>query len=256
MYRVLLVDDEQIILDGLSRAVAWDKAGCAVAGTASNGEEGLRLVRELKPDILLTDIRMPNMDGLSMIAALRSEFPRLQITVLTAFRDFEYAQTALNLGVCRYLLKPSKMDELYEAIRVMTERLDALPPPPEDAEAEEDPAAAGSGAGNFIVRQAMDYMQAHCAEHLSLGDVADHVYVSQWHLSKLINKHVGQTFFDILGRMRVERAKALLADSSLRIHAVAEQVGYSDVAHFSKSFKRFAGMTPGEYRDSLGGRKG
>ena len=210
MYRVLLVDDEQIILDGLSRAVPWERMGCEVAGTASNGEEGLRLVRALSPDILLTDIRMPNMDGLSMVAALRSEFPRLQIAVLTAFRDFEYAQTALNLGVCRYLLKPSKMDELFEAIRVMTERLDALPPRPVDADGEEDPAATGSGAGNFIVREAMDYMRAHCAEHLSLGDVAEHVYVIQWHLSKLINRHVGQSFFDILGRMRMERAKALL----------------------------------------------
>ena len=252
MYRVVLVDDEHIILDGLSKAVRWGDMGCEVVGTASNGEEGLRLVRELRPDILLTDIRMPNMDGLSMVAALRSEFPRLQIAVLTAFRDFEYAQTALNLGVCRYLLKPSKLDELYEAIRTMTARLDALPPVPAGAEPEDDPAAAGSAAGSFIVRQALDYMRAHCAEHLSLGDVADHVYVSQWHLSKLINKHTNQSFFDLLGRMRIERAKVLLADGSLRIHAVAEQAGYVAVAHFSKSFKRLEGMTPGEYRDSLG----
>ena len=251
MYRVVLVDDERIILDGLTRAVPWGELGCQVAGTASNGAEGLRLIRELRPDMLLTDIRMPNMDGLSMVAALRSEFPRLQIAVLTAFRDFEYAQTALNLGVCRYLLKPSRMDELFEAVRTMAARLDALPPLPPDAEPEDDPAAAGSAAGNFIVRQAMDYMRAHCAEHLSLGDVAAHVYVSQWHLSKLINKHVGQSFLDILGGMRVERAKALLADSSLRVHAIAEQVGYSDVAHFSKSFKRIVGMTPGEYREGL-----
>ncbi len=247
MYRVVLVDDEHIILDGLTRAVPWGDMNCAVEGTAGNGEEGLRLIRQLRPDILLTDIRMPNMDGLSMVAALRSEFPRLQIAVLTAFRDFEYAQTALNLGVCRYLLKPSKLDELYEAIRTMTARLDALPPLAPGAEPEEDPAA-----GNFIVRQALDYMQAHCAEHISLCDVADHVYVSQWHLSKLINRHVNQSFFDILGRMRIDRAKVLLADPGLRIHAVAEQVGYVDVAHFSKSFKRLEGMTPGEYRDGLG----
>ena len=114
------------------------------------------------------------------------------------------------------------------------------------------PATEGSIARNFIVRQALDYMQAHCAERLTLGDVADHVYVSQWHLSKLINRQLNQSFFDILARMRVDRAKALLADSSLRIHAVAEQVGYVDVAHFSKSFKRLEGVTPGEYRDSLG----
>ncbi len=250
MYRVVLVDDEHIIVEGLARAVPWGDMGCAVAGTASNGEEGLKLVRELRPDILLTDIRMPNMDGLSMVAALRSEFPRLQIAVLTAFRDFEYAQTALNLGVCRYLLKPSRLDELYEAIRTMTVRLDALPPLPEGAEEDED-AAAGAAAGNYIVREALHYMQSHCAEHLSLSDVAAHVYVSPWHLSKLINRHANQGFFDILGRMRMERAKTLLADSGLRIHAVAEQVGYADVAHFSKSFKRLVGMTPGEYRDGL-----
>ena len=252
MYRVVLVDDERIILDGLSRAVPWGDMGCEVVGTASNGEEGLRIIRELRPDILMTDIRMPNMDGLSMVAALRSEFPRLQIAVLTAFRDFEYAQTALNLGVCRYLLKPSKLDELYEAIRTMTARLDALPPVQAGAEPEDDPAAAGSAAGNFIVRQALDYMRAHCAEKLSLSDVADHVYVSQWHLSKLINRHTNQSFFDLLGRMRIDRAKVLLADNRLRIHAVAEQAGFADVAHFSKSFKRLEGMTPGEYRDGLG----
>lgn len=251
MYRAVLVDDERIILDGLSRAVPWADLGCAVAGTANNGAEGLKLIREIRPDILITDIRMPNMDGLSMIAALRSEFPRLQIAVLTAFRDFEYAQTALNLGVCRFLLKPSKLSELYEAIRTMTARLDALPPLPEGAEPDEDPAAAGSKAGNFIVDQALEYIRAHCAEHICLNDVAEHVYVSQWHLSKLINKHLNQSFLDILGKARIDRAKALLADSSLKIYAVAEQVGYGDVAHFSKSFKRFAGMTPGEYRDSL-----
>lgn len=252
MYRVVLVDDEYIILNGLTRAIPWADMNCRVVGTASNGEEGLRLIRELRPDILMTDIRMPNMDGLSMIAALRSEFPRLQITVLTAFRDFEYAQTALNLGVCRYLLKPSKLDELYEAIRTMTARLKALPPLMADMDPEDDPLTTGSAAGGFIVRQALDFMQSHCAEHLSLGDVADHVYVSQWHLSKLINKQLNQSFFDILARMRVERAKTLLIDSNLRIHAIAEQVGYGDVAHFSKSFKRLEGVTPGEYRDRFG----
>ena len=249
MYRVALVDDEHIILEGLSRVVPWEALGCEVSGTASNGAEGLELVRAVKPDILITDIRMPNMDGLRMVAALRSEFPRLQITVLTAFRDFEYAQTALNLGVCRYLLKPSRMDELNEAIHTMIARLDAMPA--QEPEAIAADAGEADGAGNFIVRQSLEFMRAHCAEHLSLGDVADHVYVSQWHLSKLINRHVGQSFFDILGAMRVERAKELLMDSSLKIYAVAERVGYSDVAHFSKSFKRFAGMTPGEYRDGL-----
>ena len=247
MYRVALVDDERLILEGLSRVVPWESLGCRVAGTASDGREGLALIRREQPDMVLTDIRMPNMDGLTMLAALHSEFPRMQMTVLTAYRDFDYAQQALTLGVCRYLLKPSKMDEIHEAVRFMAARLDALPP---EEGAEED-SAEGSEAGSFIVNAALDYMRSHCAEHISLADVADHVYVSQWHLSKLINRHTGQSFLDLLGSMRMERAKPLLADPSLRIHVIAEELGYNDVAHFSKTFKRIVGKTPGEYRATL-----
>lgn len=247
MYRVALVDDERLILEGLSRVVPWESLGCRVAGTASDGREGLALIRREQPDMVLTDIRMPNMDGLTMLAALHSEFPRMQMTVLTAYRDFDYAKQALTLGVCRYLLKPSKMDEIHEAVRFMAARLDALPP----EEGTEEESAEGGEAGSFIVNAALDYMRGHCAEHISLADVADHVYVSQWHLSKLINRHTGQSFFDLIGGMRIDRAKVLLADPAMRVRAVAEEVGYNDVAHFSKSFKRIVGKTPGEYRASL-----
>ena len=244
MYRVVLIDDEQLILEGLSKVVKWGEHGCQVVGTARDGREGLEVIRNERPDLVFTDIRMPNMDGLTMLAALRSEFPQLQVSVLTAYRDFDYAQQAINLGVCRYLLKPSKMDELNEAIRTMTSRLAERP---EEPAADPEPGEAGS----FIVRAALDYMRQHCTERISLSDVADSVYVSQWHLSKLINRHTGQSFLDLLGSMRIERAKVLLADPAMRVHAVSEQVGYNDVAHFSKSFKKITGMTPVEYRTSL-----
>lgn len=248
MYKVALIDDEHIIVEGLRRVMPWEKLGCAVVGTASDGAQGLRLIREERPDILFTDIRMPNMDGLSMLAAVRSEFPRMQVTVLTAFRDFDYAQQAINLGVCRYLLKPSKMDELCEAVREMTRRLDeARPARPEETDAEAETGVASS----FVVRAALAYMREHCTEHISLGDVAEHVYVSQWHLSKLINRHTNQSFLDLLAGMRIERAKLLLANPSMRVHTVAEMSGFSDVAHFSKSFKKIVGKTPGEYRAGL-----
>ena len=249
MYRVVLVDDEQLILEGLSKVVKWAAYGCEVIGTARDGKEGLALIRQEKPDIVFSDIRMPNMDGLTMLAALRSEFPHMLVTVLTAYRDFDYAQKALHLGVHRYLLKPSKMDELNEAIRTMTAKLaehDSSDTPQEDSPAEP------SEAGSFIVRAALDYMRQHCTEHISLADVADNVYVSQWHLSKLINRHTDQSFLELISSMRIERAKVLLTDPALRIHAIAEQVGYNDVAHFSKSFKKLTGKTPVEYRASLG----
>ncbi len=249
MYRVVLVDDEQLILEGLSKVVKWAAYGCEVIGTARDGKEGLALIRQEKPDIVFSDIRMPNMDGLTMLAALRSEFPHMLVTVLTAYRDFDYAQKALHLGVHRYLLKPSKMEELNEAIRTMTARLPEFDN--SDAPQEDSPAESSGEAGSFIVRAALDYMRQHCTEHISLADVADSVYVSQWHLSKLINRHTDQSFLELISGMRIERAKVLLTDPALRIHAIAEQVGYNDVAHFSKSFKKIVGKTPVEYRASL-----
>ena len=247
MYRVILVDDERLIIRGLSSVVPWAELGCEVAGVAYDGKSGLELIRSLKPDIVMTDIRMPNMDGLTMLAAIRSEYPQIQTAVLTAYRDFDYARQALTLGVCRYLLKPSNLDELKETVRLMASRLDTMPALKEEPEEE-----TVQAAGNHLVRAALAYIREHCSEqHLSLGDVADHVYVSQWHLSKLLNRETGQSFFDLLGSLRVARAKELLADPSMRILDVAEATGFSDVAHFSRSFKRIAGCTPGEYRKQL-----
>ena len=245
MYRVILVDDERLIVRGLSSVVPWAEFSCEIAGTAYDGKTGLELIRTVRPDIVLTDIRMPNMDGLTMLAALRSEFPEIQTTVLTAYRDFEYARQAITLGVCRYLLKPSNLDELKETVRLMASRLDTMPARKDEPEEE-----TVQAAGTHLVRAALAYIREHCSEqHLSLGEVADHVYVSQWHLSKLLNRETGQSFFDLLGSMRIGRAKELLADASMRIQDVAEATGFSDVAHFSRSFKRFAGCTPGEYRN-------
>lgn len=246
MYRVVLVDDEQIILQGLQRAFPWGQYDCEVAGVASDGREGMAAIRRLKPHMVLTDIRMPNMDGLSMVAALKSEFPGMQISVLTAFREFDYAQRAIQLGVCRYLLKPSRMDELREAVEAMTNALRALPPEPQEEIAEP------GEAGNFVVKAAMQYIREHYAEHISLSEVADSVYVSPWHLSKLINGCLGQSFFDIVNGLRIQRAKELLPDPALKVHEIALQVGYGDVAHFSKNFKKAVGVSPMEFRQGKG----
>ena len=125
MYRVMLIDDESIIVEGLTKVVDWAGFGCAVVATAGNAVDGARAIRAHRPDIFFTDIKMPDQDGLTMLAGLKSEFPDMQVTVLTGYRDFEYAQEAVRLGVTRLLLKPSKMDEINEAMRTMTANLRA-----------------------------------------------------------------------------------------------------------------------------------
>ena len=242
MYRVVLIDDENIIVEGLRRVVKWADYGCEVVGVANDAESGSELISNLHPNILFTDIRMPGQDGLSMVAGLRSEFPNLQVTVLTGYRDFAYAQEAIRLGVTRFLLKPSKMDEINEALKTMVEQLDKLPP-----EEEEQLGHANS----FIVNQALSFMEKSYQQKLTLQDVADKCYVSQWHLSKLLNKYAEKSFYDILNSIRIHKAKELLADPSLKIGEISEMVGYADTAHFARTFKKLEGMSANEYRNSM-----
>ena len=250
MYRVVLIDDERIIVEGLRKVVKWSDYGCEVVGVANDAETGAELIRKLQPHILFTDILMPGRDGLTMVAGLRSEFPDMQVAILTGYRDFAYAQEAIRLGVCRFLLKPSKMDEIREALQAMTQRLEKLDPQPEDLPREEEEDHAGN-AGSFIVHQAMDYMESAYQQKLTLQDVADQCYVSQWHLSKLLNRYAEKSFYDILNTIRINKAKELLTDPRLKIGDISEMVGYSDTAHFARTFKKLEGMSANEYRNTL-----
>ena len=278
MYKVAIVDDEPVIVRGLTKMIPWESYNCRVVGTAGDGQEGMKLIREQKPDILISDICMPGIDGLTMIAGMKSEFGHMQITILTGFRDFDYAQQAIRLGVTRFLLKPSKMDELEEAVRVMIENLEkqgitGKEDGTDEGVGENTPKAEGNREGEegkekaepsegkegeetdspascFIVKNALAYIEENYREKLKLSDVADQIYVSQWHLSKLLNKHTGQNFSEIHNTIRIEKAKELLKDPSLRIGDIAEEVGFLDVAHFSRVFKKQAGISANEYRNT------
>lgn len=255
MYKVLLVDDEPVIVEGLSRGIAWDKWNCRVVGMANDGLEGKKLIEELHPDIVFLDICMPEMDGLAMIAALDSQFPDLEVSVLTGYRDFEYAREAIRLGVTRFLLKPSNMSELEEAIETMCDNLKKKGITGDEKGMWEDTEhPAESASGSFIVKNALAYIEKNYAQKLTLCDVAEKTYVSQWHLSKLLSKHTGQGFSELLNHVRIEHAKELLSDSSLRVGDVAEQVGFSDLAHFSRVFKKQEGVSANEYRNSILGK--
>lgn len=250
MYKVVIIDDEPIIVEGISRMVPWDKFGCKIVATANDGVEGAEIIREQQPDILFSDIAMPGLDGLSMVAGLKSEFPNTEISILTGYRDFDFAQRAIRLGVTRYLLKPSNMDEIIEAIEAMVSNLTAKHIVPEALETDtEEEARADNGAGSFIVNNAIRYIEQNYAHKLTLSEVAEKTYISQWHLSKLLNRHMGQNFSEILNHVRIREAQKLLKDPSLRIGDIAEMVGFIDMAHFSRVFKKILGTSANEYRN-------
>lgn len=120
--KVLILDDEFIIREGLC-VFPWESYGCEVVGSAEDGEEGLRLAKTLHPDILLSDIKMPEMDGLEVSEKVKSAFPETEIVLLTGYDDFEFAQQALRIGVAEYLLKPIDFKELEAVVEKICGRI-------------------------------------------------------------------------------------------------------------------------------------
>jgi len=112
MYKVLIADDEPFVRMGLEKMIDWQQFGCLVCGVAENGAEGLDIIKKEKPEIIFTDIKMPEMDGLSMLREAKKILPHSKVIMLTGYREFDYVHEALQLGAFDFLLKPSNMNNI------------------------------------------------------------------------------------------------------------------------------------------------
>ena len=124
MLRVFLVEDETSVREGLRDNIMWQQYGYQFAGEASDGEMALPLIRKVKPDVLITDINMPFMDGLALTAIVKQEFPHIKVVIISVHDDFEYAQRAIRAGVERYLLKPISRSALQKVLLEIREKIE------------------------------------------------------------------------------------------------------------------------------------
>ena len=115
---------------------------------------------------------------------------------------------------------------------------------------EDDSKIRFNDANSYIIKKAIIYMYNNYVQKLSLLDVADHCYISSWHLSKLLNQYTGKGFFEIVNRIRIDKAKELLKGSTAKIQEISDMVGFQDVTHFSRIFKNYEGISPKDYRNS------
>ncbi len=124
MYKILIIDDEPVIRKGLKNIISWSQYGCEVCGEAADGIEGIEMVEECSPDIIFTDICMPEMDGLEMIKQIVNSDRHIKIIILTGYCDFPYVKEALVLGAFDYMLKPTKLNEIKDVIKRAVKDLD------------------------------------------------------------------------------------------------------------------------------------
>lgn len=124
LYRIILVDDEEEVRKGIIRKIDWETLGFQVVGDAENGQDALEKIEQLEPDVVMTDIRMPYMDGLTLTSWIRQKYPSVKILIFSGFDDFEYAQQAIKLNVTEYILKPVNVEELTQILNRVRENLD------------------------------------------------------------------------------------------------------------------------------------
>ena len=243
MLKVLIVEDEEMIRKGIVLTVDWAALDCMVVGEAANGVQGLEAARRLEPSLIITDLKMPQMDGIEMLKALRAQGCTAYVIILTAYDNFSYVQSALRLGAVDYLLKPFHDGDLENAITRVQQRMK-----PEAAEI----APLGivrKGDKSKYVQEAMDYISAHYNDpDISVGTVAQSLNISEGYLSHTFKKETDYTLLNYLTRYRIHKAMELLKDCRVKVYEVAEQVGYRDIAYFSATFKKYAGISPSEYQ--------
>ena len=124
LYRIILVDDEEEVRKSIIKKIDWNSAGFCVVGDAENGEDALEKIEALEPDVILTDIRMPYMDGLTLAERVRQKAPSAKIVIFSGYDDFEYAKQAIKLNVTEYILKPVNVEELTAILRRIKANLD------------------------------------------------------------------------------------------------------------------------------------
>jgi len=237
MYRLIIADDERIVLNGIKNTIDWESLGISVAAWAEDGEEFYRKAIEYAPDIALVDIRMPGMDGLTAIEKLRPILENCQFIIFTAYEDFSYAKKALELGVMAYITKPVLKHEVIEKVQLAVKRL-------ESRKQKETPKDSQPAAIDQIKR----YMKSHVDSDYSLMDVAEYMQMNPAYLSRYFKEKTHETFMEYDKRLKMERAMELLQTTNMKTYEIANQLGYKSVQHFSRIFKEYKGMTPMEYR--------
>ncbi len=245
-YTAVVAEDETLLLDNLIQKINRSETGFEVIGAAQTGLQVYDLVCDLSPDLLVTDIRMPVMDGLTLIRKVRVLYPHMDIVITSGYSEFEYAKEAMKYNVSEYLLKPIDDQELRDVLIRLKHKYmtadESLQKIFHEELVHESPAE--------IAQILKEYMTRHFNEELSLNQIAHTMNYSSSYLTKLFCQQYDCTPNKYLISLRMQKAQQLLAHhEELSIRQVGEAVGYPEQGYFSRIFKKHVGLSPLEYRE-------
>lgn len=246
-YSVIVVDDERLIAKNIASKIEAANPLFQVKNILSCGTDAVDYIRTYLPNVVFTDIRMPEMDGLELAKIIATEFPFITCVIVSGYNDFTYAKQAMEFQVNHYLLKPINVNELTNCLQKIEIDLSTQHPNLEKLIDEHKK----SWSSEEIVELIKEYICKNYQSQIDLTTIANNLGFSSAYLSKVFSKHMGTSPSKYLKEYRIMIAKQLLSKKDLPIYVISLQTGFLDQFHFSKTFRSSTGYSPSEYRQLM-----
>lgn len=255
MIKILVVEDENFIRKGLIGTFDWLKCQCVVIGEAENGLIGLEKIEKLKPDLVITDIRMPKMNGIEMLRKAK-EIYDVESFILSSYDDFSYAKQAIDLRVFDYILKPIDEEYLEKALKkfkdyyddkILSNKLKETIAQNKKTELIDLKYYESNSIYDRYTKKIIEYITVNYNNKISIEDLAEKYGVSVSYLSRQFKSITSHTFHDFLNKYRIQKSIELLQSGNYKVYEVSDMVGFSEYKHFSTVFKKYTSYSPSEF---------
>ncbi len=256
-FRLLIVDDEHIIRQGLSQ-IPWQNHDIDVVAVLKNGIEAEEWINSNEADILLTDIRMPGMNGIDLAKVALGNFPDIKVILLSGYGEFEYAQEAIKFGAFDYILKPStptdiincvlRACDLIEKEQEEKNKIEKLEEEVRDYSTLVKPSEEIMQDAEEQIGRILQYIYKNYDTELTLSVLAEKYHFTTVYLSRYIKRETGYTFLEILTSIRMYYAAKYLKETRMKNGEICAKIGIKDERYFGQIFKKKYGLTPYEYR--------
>ena len=244
-YKYLVVEDESLIRKNIIKKITALNLPFELQGEATNGIDALVMIQKDCPDLVITDIRMPQYDGIKLAAYLYKNHPHTQIIILSGFNDFSYAQSAIHYAVQEYLLKPVTAEMLSASLQKILISLDSART--KTSEFHIDPYNLDQTSIGKLMEE---YLRKNFTQDISFHQLSEKFGFTSEYLGKTFKKYTGEPPSKYLTKLRINEAKRLLTNHpEIEIQKIGEMVGYKDGFYFSRVFKSYTGIQPSEFRN-------
>lgn len=250
MYRILLVEDDRALRYIYARMHVWQENDFILAAQAEHGKQALELLEQENFDLILTDIRMPFVDGLELLNQLRQKGCTTPVILISSYNEFEYARKGLVLGAFDYIVKPVEEKQLSAVLQ----RAAALLAQNRQQDSGFQIVQAAleqvgiSMENDRFVHTLCTFLAGQMQRVITMEEAAEHMGLSKDYFGKECKAHTGMSFGTLYSLIKMEHAKLLLRESSEKTYEISEKLGYASPNYFTRVFKEQTGQTPSQYR--------